>query len=115
MKISALFGLIFAIVCTLISAVHAAPCPLGDGIPVTDGNGVAQVCNAFGDVITVRGGRPNAPVPENCLFANMRCPTLSGQVEAVKPRRWKVPCSPGITPMHFVCDVPMESAKRNRR
>lgn len=93
-----------SIVLACLGGSAQAACPLGDEIPISDANGVAQVCDSFGDVLTVRGGPPNKPIPVNRLFTTTRCPTRTGFVEPHTPRTRERPWPPGVTPMHFRCD-----------
>ena len=93
-------------------AAAAGRCPLGDKVPITDARGVVKVCDAFGNVLTVRGFPPGKRVPVNRLFKTMYCPSVNGSertgwVEPHEPRRREAPWPPGVTPMHFNCDVAM--------
>lgn len=92
----------------LPSTAFGASCPLGNRAPVSDANGVAKVCNSQGHVLTVREFPPNKVITENRLFWNMICPTMSGFVEPHKPWPRERAWPKGVTPMHFVCDAPMQ-------
>lgn len=98
---------LLAALAMIFSVSISNACPLGNAVPVTDSEGVVKVCDAFGDVVTVRGFPPNKRITDNRLFKTMYCPTKTGMVEPHKPRPREKAWPKGVTPMHFVCDVAM--------
>lgn len=98
---------LFAALAMIFMVSTSSACPLGNAVPMTDSKGVTKVCDAFGNVVAVRGFPPNKRITENRLFKTMHCPTLSGKVEPHKPRPREKAWPKNVTPMHFVCDVAM--------